>query len=129
MIINKRKNDFINASMPRWVWLLVPALLLIMGIGILLGQQLARQNIYVFEDSAQITTRLEPISIRVLPLPPSIPSVPLSPVLSADLMAANAAQVAENARLSADSAQLVAENAQRVAENAAASADARTASR
>lgn len=59
--MNKRKNDFMNESTPRWVWALTPVLLLVMGMGgLMFGQQLARQNIYVIN---------EPPAATVTPIP------------------------------------------------------------
>ncbi len=54
--MNKRKNDFLDHSTPRWVWLLAPVLLIVMGaMGVVLGQRLARQNIYVIDGAATAT--------------------------------------------------------------------------
>ena len=61
--MSKRKNDFLDHSTPRWVWLLAPVLLIAMGaFGLLLGQQLARQNIYVIDSDATMTP-LMPITV------------------------------------------------------------------
>jgi len=54
--MNKRKNDFLDHGTPRWVWFLAPLLLVAMGaLGVLLGQQLARQNIYVIDSEVTAT--------------------------------------------------------------------------
>ena len=63
--MNKRKNDFLDHSTPRWVWFLAPILLIAMGaLGVLFGQQLARQNIYVIDAETTAT-----------PIPPAPPEL------------------------------------------------------
>lgn len=49
--MNKRKNDFLDNSMPRWIWAAAPVALIVIGVlGLALGQRLARQNIYLIEE-------------------------------------------------------------------------------
>lgn len=62
--MSKRKNDFLDHSTPRWVWLLAPVLLIAIGaFGLIIGQQLARRNIYVIDAEPTV-------------VPPLIPTVP-----------------------------------------------------
>jgi hypothetical protein len=73
-MMNKRKNDFLDNSTPRWVWLLAPLVLIGMGVlGVLLGQRLARQNIYVLEEPGTAT----PIPAFVPTVPPPNGAIPL----------------------------------------------------
>jgi hypothetical protein len=66
--MSKRKNDFLDHGTPRWVWLLAPILLVAMGaFGVILGQQLARQNIYVIDAEPTIVPPLAPPT--VIPFP------------------------------------------------------------